>query len=301
LAREPALEALKEKIAWPMNITVAEAASGIYRITNAHMSDLIRRATVERGYDPREFTLFAYGGAAPVHAGRYAAELGIKEIVVPLTASVHGATGLVSSDVVYDYGRSERLSVPAELKRVREIFVGLVERSSASLRAAGFRDSEIKIIRSLDMRYRQQVHELNVPFPVGNNELTEQDLEATYERFDELYELTYGPGAGYREAGKEIMAFRVVAAGELHKPRLRRYSMEKNRAASALKTERKVYFEEPRDFIPTKIYDYGRLGPGSEISGPAIVETPITTIVINPNDRAVVDEYRNVRMYLGVQ
>ena len=77
--------------------------------------------------------------------------------------------------------------------------------------------------------------------------------------------------------------------------------MEKNRAGTALKTERKAYFEEKRDFIPTKIYDYGRLATGSEILGPAIIETPITTIVINPNDRAMVDEYHNVRMYLGGQ
>jgi N-methylhydantoinase A len=75
--------------------------------------------------------------------------------------------------------------------------------------------------------------------------------------------------------------------------------MQKNRAEAALKAERKAYFEEKRDFIPTKIYDYGRLAPGSELSGPAIIETPITTIVINPNDRAMVDEYYNVRMYLG--
>ncbi len=299
LAREPALEALKEKIASPMNMTVAEAARGIYRITNSHMSDLIRRATVERGYDPREFTLFAYGGAAPVHAGRYAAELGIKEVVVPLTAAVHGAAGLVSSDVIDNFGRSERLSVPADVKRVREIFSGLIARATASLGAAGFKESETKIVRSLDMRYRQQVHELNVLFPPGIAELTEQDLETIYNRFDELYELTYGPGAGYREAGKEIMAFRVVAVGELNKPRLRKYSMQKNGAHAALKTERKAYFEEQRDFIPTKIYDYGRLAPGSEIFGPAIIETPITTIVINPNDRAMVDEYYNVRMILG--
>ena len=298
LAKEPALEVLKEKIARPMNMTVAEAASGIYRITNSHMSDLIRRATVERGYDPREFTLFAFGGAAPVHAGRYAAELGIKEVVVPLTASVHGAAGLVGSDVIYDYGRSERLSVPADLERVREIFTGLVERAMASLDAAGFKESEMKIARSLDIRYRQQVHELNVPFPPGIAELTKQDLETIYGRFDEFYELLYGAGAGYREAGKEIMAFRVVAIGELNKPRLRKYPIEKNRAEAALKTERRAYFEEARDFIPTKIYDYGRLAPGSEISGPAIIETPITTIVINPNDRATMDEYYNIRLYL---
>jgi N-methylhydantoinase A len=299
LAKQQAVRALEEKIARPMNMTIAEAASGIYRITNSHMTDLIRRATVERGYDPREFTLFAFGGAAAVHAGRYAAELGIREIVVPLTASVHGATGLVSSDVIYNYGRSERLSVPADAQHVRDSFAGLVERAKASLRNAGFEDRQIKIIRSVDMRYRQQVHELNVSFPLGTGLLSEQDLEDIYQRFDELYELTYGPGAGYREAGKEIMAFRVVAIGELSKPKLKKHPVKANQAVAALKPERKVYFQEEKDFIATKIYDYDRLASGSEIFGPAIIETPITTIVVNPHDRAIIDDYRNVRMYIG--
>jgi N-methylhydantoinase A len=299
LAKQQALEALEEKIARPMNMTVAEAASGIYRITNSHMSDLIRRATVERGYDPRDFTLFAFGGAAPVHAGRYAAELGIKEVVVPLTASVHGATGLVSSDVIYNYGRSERLSVPADIKHVRESFASLVERAIASLRAAGFENRQMTIIRSLDMRYRQQVHELNIPFAPGTEMLSEQDLEAIYHRFDEVYELTYGPGAGYREAGKEIMAFRVVAIGELKKPQLKKHARKAGRAEAALKGERQVYFQEQRDYVPTRVYDYSRLASGNEIFGPSIIETPITTIVVNPNDRAMVDDYLNVRIYLG--
>ena len=299
LDKARALEILGEKIAAPMKMSVAEAASGIFRITNSHMSDLIRRATVERGYDPREFTLFAFGGAAPVHAGRYAAELGIKQVVVPLTASVHGAAGLVSSDVIYHYGRSERLAVPAELSRVREIFSGLVARAEASLGAAGFKASEMQITRSLDMRYRQQVHELSIPLAPGTGELGEEDLAALYQRFDEFYELTYGAGAGYREAGQEIMAFRVVAIGALNKPKLRKYPLQKNRPALAQKSERPVYFEEFGDFAPTKIYDYQRLQPGSEVIGPAIIETPITTIVVNPQNRATVDEYFNVRMDLG--
>ncbi|MBM4262880.1 MAG: hydantoinase/oxoprolinase family protein [Deltaproteobacteria bacterium] len=299
LDRERATKVLEEKIARPMGMTVAEAASGIYRITNGHMSDSIRRATVERGYDPRSFTLFAFGGAAPVHAGRYAAELGIKEIVVPLTASVHSAAGLVSSDVTYHFGRSERLAVPADVKRVGATFAALVARARASLGAAGFADGAMKIIRSFDMRYRQQVHELNIAFPAGATELTEADLAAIYRRFDEVYELIYGPGAGYREAGQEIMAFRVVAIGELGKPRLRQYALQKNQAAAAIKTERRAYFEEARDFIPAKIYDYDRLAPGSELAGPAIIETPITTIVINPNDQALMDGYRNIRVRLG--
>jgi N-methylhydantoinase A len=203
---------------------------------------------------------------------------------------------LVSSDVVYNYGRSERLSVPADIDHVRANFTGLVERAMGSLRAAGFADGQMKIVRSLDMRYRQQVHELNVAFGPGIAPLSEQDLETIYRQFDELYELTYGPGAGYREAGKEIMAFRVVAIGELSRPKLKRHPMKANRAEAARKADRKVYFEEPRDFVETKIYDYSQLSPGSEIAGPAIIETPITTVVINPNDRAVVDEYYNIRM-----
>ena len=149
------------------------------------------------------------------------------------------------------------------------------------------------------MRYRQQVHELNIPFPVGTVDLSEEDLAAIYQRFDEFYELTYGPGAGYREAGKEIMAFRVVAVGALSKPKLRKYPLQKNHAAAACKSERPVYFEEYRDVVSTRIYDYGRLQPGSEIAGPAVIETPITTIVVNPKDYAMIDEYFNVRMDLG--
>jgi N-methylhydantoinase A len=299
LDRTKALAIIEEKIARPIKMTVAEAASGVYRITNSHMSDLIRRATVERGYDPREFTLFAFGGAAPVHAGRYAADLGIREVVVPLTASVHSAAGLVSSDVVYEYGKSERLAVPAELERVRDNFAGLLRRATESLNAAGFRSAEMEIVRSLDIRYRQQVHELTIPFAPGTAELSEEDLQKMYDRFDEFYEQTYGRGAGYREAGKEIMAFRVVATGKLPRPSLRKYPLQKNRARAALKAERRVYFEEARDFIPTRIYAYERLAPGSEIDGPAVIETPITTIVVNPNDRALIDEYFNVRIFLG--
>ena len=86
------------------------------------MSDLIRRATVEKGHDPRAFVLFAFGGAGPMHAGRYAADLGIRQVVIPLTASVHGATGLISSDVVHEYGKSDHLQVPADPRpRQREL------------------------------------------------------------------------------------------------------------------------------------------------------------------------------------
>jgi N-methylhydantoinase A len=296
LHKEKAVRALEEGIAGSLGMTVVEAASGIYKIANSHMSDLIRRATVERGYDPREFTLFAFGGAGPVHAGRYAADLGVKQVVIPHTASVHGATGLVSSDVVYEYGKSGRFLVPADAKSIQSNFAMLAKRVVEDLRAAGFKEENTRIMRSMDMRYRYQVHELNVSFASGLSEITEKDMDEMYARFDELYEQSYGRGSGYREAGKEITNLRVTAVGVLKKPNIKKFPLVKKASDHALKGEREVYFEEQENYLTTRVYDSERMIPGTELSGPAVIETPVTTIVINPEDRAAVDEYRNVRI-----
>src|SRR5205807_7391978 len=117
-----------------------------------HMSDLVRKATVEKGHDPRNFVLFAFGGAAPVHASRYAAELGVRQVFIPLTASVHGATGLISSDVVYEYGKSDHVVAPVDPARVNENFTSLLQRALEDLRAAGFSASDVQVMRSVDMR-----------------------------------------------------------------------------------------------------------------------------------------------------
>ena len=299
LDKAGAIKAIEEKIANPLGMSATEAASGVFRIANAHMSDLIRKATVERGYDPRQFVLFAYGGAAPVHAGRYAAQLGVKKIIVPVTASVHGATGLISSDVVYEYGKSDHLVIPVDLARVNQNFAALVEQATNDLRAAGFADKDIKINRSVDMRYRYQVHELNVPFAVGTASITTSEMEMLYDRFDELYENAYGKGSAYREAGKEIITFRVSGAGALMKPALEREGCTERSPERAFKGQREVYFEEFNKFVPTAVYDFDRLTAGAEIPGVAVIETPVTTILINPKDRAVVDALRNVVVHVG--
>ncbi|HSE87082.1 MAG TPA: hydantoinase/oxoprolinase family protein [Candidatus Binatia bacterium] len=300
LNKPKTLAAIDEKIAKPLKMTEVEAASGIYRIANSHMSDLIRKATVEKGHDPRDFVLFAFGGAAPVHASRYAAELGVRQVIIPLTASVHGATGLISADVVYEYGKSDHVVLPVEPVLVNENFVSLFERALKDLCSAGFAEGDIQVMRSVDMRYRYQVHELNVPFPPGTQTITESDMVALSELFDDLYEKTFGHGSGYREAGKEILTFRLTAAGLLKKPDVKAEPASKSNGTAALKSERAVYFEENKNFIPTRVYDFNEMRPGMEFGGPAIIETPVTTVVVNPSDRAAMDEYRNIRILLGV-
>lgn len=299
LDRQAALQAVKQRIAEPLGMTESEAALGIYRICNAHMSDLIRRATVEKGHDPRDFVLFAFGGAGPVHAGRYAADLGVRQVVIPLTASVHGATGLISSDVVHEYGKSDHLQVPADVGHVNEDFVELTGRAELELGAAGFDPGDVVVTRSVDMRYRYQVHELNVSLSPGTAPLTEADLERLYTDFDEAYEKAYGRGSGYREAGKEILTFRVTAVGKLRKPAIKKASVHKATGDDALKPPRDVFFEELGEFAPTRIYDFQRMQPGMELSGPAVIETPVTTVVVNPRDRAEIDGFRNIRIFVG--
>ena len=300
LDREAAVRAIQEKVADPLGMSLTEAASGLYRITNAQMADLIRRATVERGHDPRNFVLFVEGGAGPVHCGRYAAELGLKEVVVPMTASVHGGLGLLASDVVFEYGKVERLVYPPDPRVVNATFAGLLDKARADLEKMGFAGEEITVIRSLDMRYRFQCHELNAELPPGTAELGMEDFQWLDQAFDELYEKSYGPGSGYREAGKEIITFRLRAVGKIQHPNIKRYARGPADPGDARKGKREAYFEQERDFLPADIYDFDRLAPGMELQGPGIIESPVTTIVVGPGDTAVMDEYRNIRMHVQV-
>ena len=167
------------------------------------------------------------------------------------------------------------------------------------MRAAGFEERDVSVRRGVDMRYRYQVHELNVPFPEGSRAITEKDLQSLYALFDELYEKAFGQGSGYREAGKEILTFRLTATGLLKKPDIKAQPVKRSDGADALKGRRDVYFEEERKFVSTRVYDFTKMHPGVELDGPAIVETPVTTIVINPMDRATMDEYCNIRIHLG--
>ena len=153
--------------------------------------------------------------------------------------------------------------------------------------------------RSVDMRYRYQVHELNVPFPAGTPAIMAKEMEGLYTLFDDLYEKAFGQGSGYREAGKEILTFRLTATGLLKKPDIKAERVQRSDGAQALKGQRDVYFEEERKFVSTRVYDFTKIHPGVEFDGPAIIETPVTTIVVNPNDRAAMDEYFNIRIHLG--
>ncbi|MBI2881940.1 MAG: hydantoinase/oxoprolinase family protein [Candidatus Tectomicrobia bacterium] len=288
---EKAHEQFRKQVAEPLGMEVEAAASSVYRLVNAQMADLVRKVTVERGLDPRDYVLFAYGGAAAIHASAFAPELGVQKVVVPATASVNGAFGIVTSDVTHEYPVTKHLPVPADAGEVNAVFADLEEKAREELRREGFAEKDIRLHRSVGMRFRLQMHEVITPILVEGR-ITPEDLEETYRRFADLYEQKHGKGSAYKEAGMEIISFQLRAVGRLPKPALRSYPQAGPSAEGALIHRRQVSFDGQKH--PTGVYRYDLLECGNEIRGPAIILTPVTTIVIQPGQKAAVDAYKNV-------
>ena len=300
LNKEKAIQAFKEKIADPLNVSVEEAAIGVYEIGNAKMADLVRNITVGRGHDPRACVMFAFGGGGPVHATEYGRET--QEIIIPCTASVHSALGIMSSDVVHAYEAADPMPVPADAVKVNAIFERLETQAHKDLHQEGFGDDEITLTRHIDMRYMRQVYEVSTPVPGGK--LLAETLEGVYVEFEELYERLYGKGSAYREAGMQLVNFAVYGSGRITRPVLAKHEIMPEDPSHALKGTRSAYFKEripgevkpvwERRFRDTDVYDFDRLGSGNVIPGPAIIETPTTTIVIADDQKGILDEYKHV-------
>ncbi|MEK7879642.1 MAG: hydantoinase/oxoprolinase family protein, partial [candidate division NC10 bacterium] len=177
LNRARAEEAIRERIARPLEMDLQEAAAGIYEIVTAKMSDLIRKVTVESGFDPRQFVLFAYGGASPAHAALYGAGIGVREIIIPHAAAVFSALGVALADLLYTFARSEPLPLmpdPAVISQFNAIFEDLEQRALETVAASGFKAAEAVLSRKLDVRYDGQMHEITIPWEPGR--LTEEKL-----------------------------------------------------------------------------------------------------------------------------
>ncbi len=286
-------EAINEYIAKPLNIAVTEAAEGIIQVVNSNMIRAIKLVSVQRGYDPREFTLVAFGGAGGLHAGKLAEELEIPKVIVPYSPGTFCALGLVLSDIKHDYVHTKLLTMEGVNSSIlNTIYEELDRQGNEGLIKENVPEENRMLVRTCDMRYFGQAFEISVPVPSGT--LTEENIRKMYEKYHQLHEQAYGHAM--REDPVEFVNYRVSAIGLMNKPNLDNQAW-KTESATVSKHFGKVVFDG-REY-ETTIYDRDTLAAGEIIEGPAIIGEMGATVVIYPGHRAEIDALRNIVMYTG--
>ncbi len=283
LDRRQAMEAIRTHVAEPLGISVETAAFGIYTIVNANMVNGIRRVSVERGDDPRDFTLVGAGGATAAHITALAREMEIRRVLIPKLASGLCAFGQIISDVKYNYmapfpARFEGEATAGELART---FAAIEARGLRDLEEDGFSRDRIDIQRSLDMRYVGQVHECMVE--IGDMAITCESLETIRDAFHRRHEELYT----YSEPHSVVEVVNIESAvfGRIDKPQGVELPASDGPEA-AVKGARDLILSADGGVHGVCVFDGNRLGAGDRITGPAVIEEDTTTILLTPGWRA---------------
>jgi len=288
---EAAYKAIEEKIAKPMGISTIEAARGIVTVVNSNMARAIRVVSVERGYDPREFTLVAFGGAGALHAVKVGKDLGIKKVMIPGNPGILCAVGLLVSDIRSDYVKTNIADFDKEnIDLMNECFQSLVDEGNAWLDDEKIPGSQKVIIKRADMRYFGQNFELSID--VNYDKIDESNIEEIKALFHREHKREYGY---CREGARiQIVNFRATALGKVSTVKFEEKPDGGEDAGGAVIEERDVYFEEANGYIPTQIYNRDALKTNNTFMGPAVIEQMDATIVVPPGHKVTIDKYHNV-------
>jgi N-methylhydantoinase A len=284
-----AREALRRGIAEPLGLSVEDAAEGVLRIANANMVKAIRLVTVERGFDPREFSLVAFGGAGPLHAIDLARELQMPEVIVPPYPGVTSAMGLLYVDPLDDFSQAYvRRQDAIELADLARLYGEMEERVVGSLRRQGVARDEIAVERAVDLRYIGQLHSVTVPL----QGISESGFASAVEAFHDEHLRQYR--YSHPDSPVETSTLRATARGRREKPDLRRLLFSDRRSREvAPDHERDVHFEGV-GWVSTRVVDRRGLEHGGEFTGPCVVEELDSTLVLPPGTSGRVDEVGNI-------
>ncbi len=287
-------DALESHVAQPLGLSTVEAAYGVSRVVSTSIAEGIRLMSVQRGVDPREFALMAFGGASGLQAGQVARQLQVERVYIPAAAPVLSAYGMLCTDLKYDFSRSHPVSLDAiDLAEVRSILAELEAEGRRKLDEEEDESIEaVEVQASADMRYLDQIYEVNVPLPdlgQDDNALLAEWEANFHRRYQELY--------SYRQQDQEVrlVTLRVTVVGKL--PRVSLPSSPPPDSTVERKGTRRAFFGE---WLEAPVYDMGRLPAGAEIDGPCILESDFTTVVLEDGDRAVVDQMGGVDMFIGM-
>lgn len=282
-----AARAAVNKIATELGLSIEEAAQGILDIVNENMAGALRLVSVQRGYDPRNFALVAFGGAGPLHANAVARIMGSFPVIVPPSPGLLCATGDLVADFRQEFARTLiRTTNQASVSEVKGILSELQQEATHWLELEGIPQAQQVLTYNADMRYYRQGYEIPISFTL--DELS--SLDPLVERFNQLHEQYYG--FRMNDSLTEIVNLRVVAVGKMPEPDLPEGSTGSSDTSHAATDSHQVYFAG--EWHPTTIYDRSKLQPGNEIAGPAIITEFDSTTVILPGYSGKVDNFFNI-------
>jgi N-methylhydantoinase A len=293
-------ESAVQAIADRLGLSLMDCASGIAKIVEFQMADIIRKMTVGKGFDPRDFVLFAFGGAGPAHAGIFARELGVAKVVIPQreTASTWCAFGAASADILHIHEQVDIMASPFAAERLNRNLERLEETARRQMAKDGIALARQRLHFSVDMRHKGQINEVEVA--LDESRMAGAFQEPLREAFHRRYEQLYGRGSSFRGGRLEIVTFRVRAMAETPRPRLvAAESLTPEIAPAARRPSRPIYWADLKRQVDTPVYDGTALRPGNEVAGPTVVETPDTTVVVPPGQTLSVDRFGNFEIALA--
>ncbi len=288
-----AIHAVGEKIGMP----AVQCAAGICRIVELQMADVIRKVTVEKGFDPRDFVLFAFGGAGPAHAGVFARELGVRKVIVPQrkAASTWCAFGAAAADVLHIFEHTEIMPTPVPAKRINDVLDSLQTQAEKRMAEEGIAESRQRFEFSIDVRHKGQINEVEILLPF-------ERLPSNYESrlrtlFVQRYEQLYGRGSALAGAQLEFVVSRLRARALTPQPKLLAARTSSGKIPqAAVRKRRDIYWPDLKKHRATPVFDGEKLISGNQIEGPAIVETADTTVVVHPETTLRVDALGNFEL-----
>ncbi|TWD98648.1 N-methylhydantoinase A [Neobacillus bataviensis] len=273
-------------------------AEGILQIMNNNMANAIREKTIQKGEDPREFSLVAFGGAGPLHAVEVAQILNIPEVIIPLYPGINSATGLLTTDLKYDVIKTEfMISTHFDFIGLNEDFIALEKQIISQLKDDGVEEEQIQVLRSADCRYAGQGYELRVDLPGGV--LDKETIVEALNNFHEIHKAEYGHN--FLDSPIEFVNIRVTGLGYMPKIEKQAVHHQHQLEDALLKTGTTIFnIDGNLENVETKFYQREKIPVDTEFAGPCIVLQKDTTTVIPPNCTAYIEEFGNMIIKVGV-
>jgi len=293
--RQDLARAAIDRIAARLGNDALSAAQGIIAVVTANMARAIRVISVQRGHDPRDYTLVAFGGAGPLHAARLAAELDIHRVLVPRNPGILCAMGLLLADLRADFAATRLMALSAAvISEIETIIADLRRRCAVWFAEAGVEASDRRVSLLVDMRYAGQNYELSVPLPPGL--VTRATIDGLAAGFAAAHQRLYGFVA--EDEPVQLVTFRAEATGIVRKAEIRPTADTGPDPGAAEIGRRDVWLRETGMFISCPLYDREKLLAGNHIEGPAVVEQMDATTLLVPGATATVDPYLNLLLEL---